>query len=203
MAAVKSPAGDNPLFSASTRCGVLGALLAGCALLPLDPDSGQSVFDLVVDVVRGDLLSGLLLGLTVGLPYVFGLLVAAHGASRGTFGAWAIRRGTELLIVEVFLLGLLIANRGQGFAPWALLGVSGSAILARVGEVFAARVRPTPVLFFTRWGALLVAATFGWLRLQFLGGGVQPGIALTATCICAAMLAAAAGVPKLESQPTA
>ena len=41
MAAVKSPAGDNPLFSASTRCGVLGALLAGCALLPLDPDSGQ------------------------------------------------------------------------------------------------------------------------------------------------------------------
>ncbi len=195
------PGDDHPLFSASTRCGILGALLAGCALLPVDADTGTSVLDLFVDVLRGDVLAGLMLGFTIGLPYVFGLLVAMHGASRGTFGAWAIRSATGLLILEVFLLGLAIANRGQGIAPWALLGVSGSALLARVGEAFAARTRPTPPMFFVRWGALLVAATFGWIRLQFIGGEIRPGIAILATCFCAAMLAATAAVPKPEQSP--
>lgn len=201
MAAVSTNGGQQPLFSTSTRCGVVGGLLFFCGLLPANADSGTSVFELVLDVMRADFMSGLFLGLTLGMPYVFGLLVLVHGLTRATFGAWAIRSAQTLLIVEVFLLGLLIANRGQGIAPLALLGVSGSAMLARLGEVFAARVRPTPVAFFTRWGALLIAATFGWLRLQFVGGDVEPGIAIVATALSAAMLAAAAAVPK--PQPTA
>ncbi|MCR9166133.1 MAG: hypothetical protein ACE37F_21830 [Nannocystaceae bacterium] len=189
------------LFSATTRCGVVGALLLGCCLLPLDAESGMSAFGLFIDVLRGDVVSGLLLGLTLGLPYLFGLLVLLRALTRGSFGAWAIASAQTLLIVEVFMLGLMIANRGEGIAPLALLGVSGSAALARLGEFFAARVRPTPVAFFVRWGALLIAATFGWLRLQFVGGDVEPGIAIVATALSAAMLAAAAAVPK--PQPTA
>lgn len=199
MAAVT--AGEHPLFSVRRRTGVLGALLAGCVLLPVDADTGLSVFDLVLLVLRDDVVSGLLLGLTLGLPYVFGLLVALHGLGRGRFGAWGIRGATDLLIVEVFLLGLQLAKGDHGIAPLSLLGVSGSALLARLGESFAARVRPTPVTFFMRWGALLIAATFGWLRLQFIGGDVRPGIAITATAVCAALLAATAAVPR--AQPTA
>ncbi len=194
-------AGQQSLFSATTRCGAVGALLFGCCLLPADADSGTSVFELVVDVLRADLVSGLLLGLTIGLPYVFGLLVALHGLTRGSFAARAIHSAQTLLIAEVFMLGLMIANRGQGIAPLALLGVSGSAMLARLGELFAARTRPTSLMFFVRWGALLIAATFGWVRLQFVGGDVEPGIAIVATALSAAMLAATAAVPK--PQPTA
>jgi hypothetical protein len=198
---VSTTVGQQSLFSATTRCGAVGAVLFGCCLLPLDADSGTSVFGLVMDVLRADFFSGLMLGLTVGLPYVFGLLVLFHALTRGAFGAWGIRSAQALLIAEVFMLGLMIANRGQGIAPLALLGVSGSAMLARLGELFAARVRPTSVMFYVRWGALLIAATFGWLRLQFVGGDVEPGIAIVATALSAAMLAAAAAVPK--PQPTA
>ena len=193
--------GQQPLFSPTTRCGAVGAMLFGCCLLPANAATGASVFDLVIDVLRADVFSGMFLALTIGLPYVFGLLVLFHGLTRGSFGAWAIRGAQTLLIAEVFVLGLMIANRGQGIAPLALLGVSGSAMLARLGELFAARVRPSPVMFFMRWGALLIAATFGWLRLQFVGGDVEPGIAIVATALSAAMLAAAAAVPK--PQPTA
>ena len=194
-------AGEHPLFSVRRRAGVLGALLAGCVLLPVDPDTGLSVFDFLIRMLRDDLVSGLLLTLTLGLPYVFGVLVAMHGLGSGRFGAWGIRSANDLLVVEVFLLGLNLANGGRGIAPYALLGVSGSAMLARLGEFFASRVRPTPPMFFIRWGALLIAATFAWFRVQFIGGDVRPGIAITATAVCAALLAATAAVPR--AQPTA
>lgn len=200
---MSTTAGEQPLLSATTRCGAVGALLFGCCLLPLDSDTGSSIFGLFIDVLRADFVSGLLLGFTVGLPYVFGLLVVFHGLTRGSFGTWAIRSAQTLLIVEVFMLGLLVANRGQGIAPLALLGVSGSAMLARVGELFAARTRPTSVMFFVQWGALLIAATFGWLRLQCVGSDFEPGIAIVATALSAAMLAAAAAVPKPQPTPHA
>ena len=183
---------------------VLGLALAGCGVLPLEP-SGLSIVDLLLAFVRRDPWMGLSLGLTLGLPYGFGLLVAAHGATRGTFGAWGLRAATSLLILEVFLLGLLLAVRGAGLAPWALAGVSGSALLARVGEALAARAasRTTPPAFFIRWGAVLVAATFGWIRLQFVGDPTMPGIAIMATCGCAALLAAASAPHSPAADPTA
>lgn len=191
-------------MSPRTRCGVLGAALAGCALLPVEADSGASVLDVLALLLQSKGAAvALLVGLTVGLPYVFGLLVLAHAATRGSFAAWGLRVAASLLMVEVFVLGLALAVRGVGMAPWALAGVSGSAVLARVAAGFSERAsgRSIPPMFFVRWGAVLIAASFGWLRLQFVGDPTQPGIALLATCVCAALLAAAASPPPAANSP--
>ncbi len=185
-------------------CGVLGALLFGCALLPLDDDSGFSIIDVVLLVMRDDVIAGLLLSLTLGLPFLFGLVVAVHVATRRTFGTTALRGAAMLLLIEVTLLAMTLANQGEGIAPWALLGVSGSALLGMLGEAMRARVDgiPTAPAFHVRWGAVLIAATFGWLRLQFIDHE-PPGLAVVATCLCAALLAGAAARPRVRIDPDA
>lgn len=179
-------------------------MLFGCALLPIDTDSGFSIVDVVLLVLRDDIVAGLLIALTLGLPFGFGLLVAVHVATRRTFGAMAIRGASMLLLIEVTLLAMSIANQGEGIAPWALLGVSGSALLGMLGEAMRARVDgvPTAPAFHVRWGAVLIAATFGWLRLQFIGHE-PPGLAIIATGICAALLAGAAARPRVRIDPDA
>lgn len=170
--------------------GLLGLLLFFCAALPFDPDSGTTVVSLIVRALGDDWLSGLMLAITVGLPFGFGLSVAVHVFLRGRFGYVAIKAAAMLLLLEVSLLALLLAHEGEGLAPWALLGVSGSALLGVLTEQLQRRVHPglTPISFYIRWGALLIAATFGWLRLQFIGNDA-PGACITATAVCAALLA--------------
>ncbi len=176
-----------------SSCAAFGLALAGCAVLPIIPDSGLSVVNLVIAAIADDWLNGLMLALTLGLPYGFGFAVAVCAGARGRFGATAVKATALLLVLEVSLLALLLAHSGEGLAPWALLGVTGTALLSVLVQDIGARTRgvPTPTSFYTRWGAVLTAATFGWLRLQFIGHE-PPGVAVIATCGCAALLAAAA-----------
>jgi hypothetical protein len=188
--------GDARLPWRVTLC---AALLGGAACLPLGQGDGTSLAHVLWHALREDWLSGLLFVVIMGAPHLFAWTVVAASRTGGHYFALWTRAWVVLLQTEVALIGLFVLrsiDEASMRAPWAIVG------FAAVTVVFFSYRLASPSVpehrrdlgFFARWGALLIAGTFGWFELQWLGGAQAPGPWLHATL--AAAFALAASVPR-------
>jgi hypothetical protein len=178
--------------SPSALCGVFGLALCGCIALPVDPYSGRSILDAILEAYARDWLDGLLVALLVLPPYAIGLCVAAATFSGGRLGATLVKVPLVLLQLEVVLLALMMFHGNGGRGTVALLGFAIVMALRLLGRAATSRSRGThaSIGWHARTGGVLVAGTFAWLRLQQSGDDV--GIAISATAITAALMAVTA-----------
>jgi hypothetical protein len=151
-------------------------LLAAIAL-PLHPD-GYSFAQMLVVVMQRNLLDGLVMLLGLGAPFCFGaivLLLAGLGPRVPTdVGLRALVFNLSLLHAQLLLVAGTLWSRGEGVMPLAFLGfalVSGGYFIvqrARAEETHASAAMLQR--FLVRWGATMIVAICGWIRLQMLIG---------------------------------
>ncbi|PRP93246.1 hypothetical protein ENSA5_43410 [Enhygromyxa salina] len=179
--AVRKPATALPVTLA-----VPALVLTAAIALPLHPEGFSFAQLLYASFLRSP-LEGLIMLIGFGSPFCFGAIVLALAA----LGPRVVPRvGERLLVVnlsflhaQLLLVGFMLASRGQGMMPLALLGfalVSGGyftvhhAREAAAGggvdeDGQAARSGPTQ-RWLVRWGATVLVAVCGWIRLQLLIG---------------------------------
>jgi hypothetical protein len=179
--------------------GVFGLALAACIALPLDPRSGKSLLDRLLEAFAEDWLNGLMLSVLLASPYAIGLCIGLATFSGGRIGPTLVKVPLVVLHVEVLMLALMFIHAKQGVARVAFLGfaiVMAVRLLARAAK---SRARGTHVSigWLARTGGVLVAGSFGWFRLQLAGEPI--GIAITATIVAAALMAVTARVGRSAS----
>lgn len=188
--------------SPSMLSGIFGLALAACVALPVDPHSGKSILDALLEAISRDWLNALFLALLLLPPYLIGLGVGVATFTGGRIGPTFVKVPLVLLSLESVLLALMIVHdAGKVRAPYALLGFTIVMALRLLSRAAQSRKRGTHVNigWLARSGGVLVAGTFGWFRLQV---GSEPiGIAITATILTAALMAVTARAG--EQSPTA
>jgi hypothetical protein len=164
----------------------LGMLVA--IVLPLHPD-GYSFAQLLYVVVQRSLLDGLIMLLGLGAPFCFGaivLVVAGLGPRVPTAtGVRALFFNLNLLHAQLVLVAGTLWSRGEGVMPLAFLGfalVSGGYLIVHHARTTASDADPAAteramLRWGVRWGATMIVAICGWIRLQMLIG-VQLGWAI-------------------------
>lgn len=173
---------------------LLGLAIAASALLPFSP-AGAPFWQLARDAFEQSIGGGLIVTFAYGAPFWFGLALAlAPSAERDLLWRRITQSLLGLLHGQLLLTAWLIARAGVGVAAWPLLGfalVSGLHFISQSGRMSAASSSmsgaPPSVWWLARWGAVMVVALSGWLRLQSLAG-LELGIAVEVAAI-AAMLA--------------
>lgn len=178
------------------RVTLAAALLGGAAWLPMTQEDSTSLARVLWQALREDWLSGLLFTVVFGAPHLFALTVVAASRTGGRYLALWARGWVVLLQTQVVLIALIVLrsmDEARLRAPWAIIGFATVTVL-----FFSYRLASPSVPehrrdlgFVARWGALLVAGTFGWFELQWLGGSEAPGPWLHATLATAFALAAA------------
>jgi hypothetical protein len=172
------------------------ALTAAIAL-PLHPD-GYSFAQLLYAVFQRSPFEALIMLLGFGAPFCFGaivLLLAGLGSRVTTdFGLRALVFNLGMLHAQLLLFAGMLVSRGEGMMPLALLGfavVSGGWFIvqrarADDGTVDLGATQRDMV----RWGATMIVAICGWVRLQMLIG-VRLGWAIEvmlAACVAMTVL---------------
>jgi hypothetical protein len=181
------------------RVTLIAVALAACVALPLSNDDDKTLLRVILESIDNDWLLGLMFGVVFGAPHGFALAVAWASRTGGSYGGGLVRAWVALLQTEVVVIGLLVLrNLGEDGirAPLAMVGFAAVSAMFFAYRVASPSVPPhrRDTGFFARWGALLVAGVFGWLELQWLGGGSAPGLWLHGTL--AAGFALAASVPR-------
>jgi hypothetical protein len=173
---------------------MFGLALAGSVALPFHPDSGRSLLDALLEAFGRGWFDGSMTALVVLPPYAIGLFVAMATFTGGRRGATLVKVPLVLLQLEALLLALMLLDANAGRATLAFLGFTIVMALRLLARAAASRSRGTHASlgWLARTGGLLVAGTFGWLRLQ--ASGDEIGIAISATMITAALMAATARV---------
>lgn len=181
------------------------ALLAASAL-PLHPEGYSFAQLLYVSFLRSP-LEGLIMLLGFGSPFCFGAIVLGLALAGQRLlprvGERLVVANLSLLHAQLFLVALLLSTNGSGMMPLALLGfatVSGGYFIvhhartAAAGGVLDDRGRTTPsgpeLRWLVRWGATVIVAVCGWIRLQMLVG-VRLGWAvevILAACVAMTVL---------------
>jgi len=187
------PRRDRGARELPARVGLCGAGLVGCASLPATPD-GACLLELVREAFAIDALQGLLMVLGFGSPVLFGAVVtAATFGLPGPLGRTAVRVPLALMHAHLVLVTIVVAARTDAIAALPMLGfavVSALLYITHVAATSAGGDGSGPTLAWSvRWGAMLIAATATWARLQWLGG-VQVGIAFDVAAICSALIVA-------------
>lgn len=201
--------GEPAARPALPRVLILPALvLAGASAAPVHPD-GFSFLQLLYAAFLRSPLDGLVMLVGFGAPFCFGALVAAAAWVDGRRGAGEsagqaiLRRALvvnlSLLHAQLLLVAVVLVRAGQGMVPLALLGfavVSGGYFTfhharstAEGGEGLDRGAGPS-TRWLVRWGATVVVAICGWVRLQMLID-VQLGWAIEvvlASCMAIAVL---------------
>lgn len=164
----------------------LGLLAA--IVLPLHPE-GYSFAQLLMVVLERSWFEGLIMLLGLGAPFCFGaivLVLAGLGPRVSTaVGLRALVVNLSLLHAQLLLVAGTLWSRGEGVMPFALLGfalVSGGYFIvqhaaARAGDVDPVATQRAMLRWGVRWGATMIVAICGWLRVQMLIG-VQLGWAI-------------------------
>jgi hypothetical protein len=120
--------------------------------------------------------------LSFGGPWLFGLgLALAAGARNSALPRWLLHTALALFQAQLFLWSLRAWLAGFGVAPGALFGfavVSAIYLMYFSAKAAAEGDGQGPSLrWLANWGALLVIALAGWLRLQ-VAAGLRMGPAL-------------------------
>ncbi|PRQ04455.1 hypothetical protein [Enhygromyxa salina] len=161
-------------------------VLTAAIALPLHPDGFSFAQLLYVAFLRSP-LEGLIMLIGFGSPFCFGAIVLALAGLGDQVHPRLAERllvaNLSLLHAQLLLVGFMLWSRGQGMMPLALLGFAavsgGYFILHHAREAAAAGgiddtaqfVRSGPTLrWLVRWGATVIVAVCGWIRLQLLIG---------------------------------
>lgn len=178
---VRSPATLLPITLALPALVLTAAIVA-----PLHPD-GYSFAQMLIATFLRSPLEGLIMLLGFGSPFCFGALVLAlAGLGERVHPRLAERLlvgNLSLLHAQLLLVAFMLWRAGQGVMPLALLGfaaVSGGyfilhhareAALGGGNDDTAEYTRTGPTLrWLVRWGATVIVAVCGWIRLQLLIG---------------------------------
>lgn len=178
------------------RVTLAALLLGGAAWLPLAQDDSPSLARVLLEALREDWFSGVLFTVIFGAPHLFALTVVAASRTGGRYLALWARAWVVLLQTQVVLIALMVLrsmNESSLRAPWAIIGFAAVTVSFFSYRLASSRVpeHRRDLGFVARWGALLIAGTFGWFELQWLGGSEAPGPWLHATLAAAFVLAAA------------
>lgn len=185
---------------------VPAALLTAAIAAPLHPD-GYSFAQLLYASFLRSPVEGLVMLLGFGSPFCFGAIVLTIAlAGRRLLpqmGERALVVNLSLLHAQLLLVALLLSMAGEGVMPLALFGfavVSGGYFIVHHAKSAAAggsldargRVRPPgpEQRWLVRWGATVIVAVCGWIRLQMLAG-VRLGWAvelILAACVALTVL---------------
>lgn len=160
----------------------LGLLAA--IVLPLHPD-GYSFAQMLIVVLQRSLLEGLIMLLGFGAPFCFGaivLLLAGLGPRvPAALGVRALIVNLSLLHAQLVLVAGMLWSRGEGVMLLAFLGfslVSAGYLILQHARATAGDADPAASQrALVRWGATMIVAICGWIRLQMLIG-VQLGWAV-------------------------
>lgn len=173
---VSSPTPELP------RALLIPALLLSAAIAaPLTPE-GYSFAQILYVVFSRSVVEGVITLLGFGSPFVFGLLtvalVLAGKRLHPAVGERLLVANLSLLHTQLVLVAGLLAWNGQGKLPIALLGfaiVSGGFFIlqhakssAAAGGLEHAPPRGPTQAWLVRWGATVIVAVCGWIRLQTL-----------------------------------
>jgi|SRR5688572_9330541 len=139
--------------------------LAACVLLPVVPGE-RSALELFIQTLRRDWFSGVLALLFLGGPYTFGLCLAIASRTRGSWSATLTAGWVALLQLELLIVGLWILRLDDPGPMRARMALVGFAIGTAVSFAFSVVRASGDLRFWARWGAVLVAGTFGWLLVQ-------------------------------------
>lgn len=191
---MREPA-DAPALPRSAA--VFGFTIFASAGLPFAGET--SVLQWLVDIWRRDPVGGLMATVMFGSPFLFGLAVAAGRFVRGHELAAALIKAPLVVFHGMLALYALILAKTHG-VPLRLAFIGFTAV-ASVYFVYAhaeaeAVGRPLGPRWLARWGAVLVAGTALWLRMQRFDGRAL-GPALELAIVGAAMLAASLARPRV------
>ncbi len=184
--------GQDTLARPLPRALLIPALaLIAAAAAPLHPE-GYSFLELLYVAFLRHPIEGVVMLLGFGAPFCFGVLVAASawldgrskpeidlGTTMGGIGL--VRRAMianlSLLHAQLVLVAVLVWQGGGAMMPLALLGFSlvagvyfvvHHARAAAEGGVGTDRGDGPSLRWLIRWGATVLVATCGWIRLQVL-----------------------------------
>jgi hypothetical protein len=157
------------------------AILTAAIAAPLTPD-GHSFAQLLYAAFLRHPLEGVITLLGFGSPFCFGaitlLLAAADRRLLPAMGERMLVVNLSFLHAQLLLVAGLLLSRGQGMLSAALLGfaiVSGGYFTvyhartsAAAGGVREAGPRGPTQRWLVRWGATIIVAICGWIRLQVL-----------------------------------
>lgn len=162
--------------------------LLAAAAAPLHPD-GFSFAQLVYAALLRSPLEAVIVVIGFGSPFLFGAILAVAallGDGDGEAGTRQRDRLRRVLVVnlglmhaQLVLTAFLLVSGGAGLLPLALLGfalVSGGyfvlehARLSAQWTVGSTHEAGPSLPWLARWGATVIVATCGWIRLQTLIG---------------------------------
>lgn len=171
---------------------VAGLTLFATIALPFTP-RGQSLLDLLLEILRQSPVGAVTFLLMFACPQLFGLAVAAAHFTRDEKAAASLVQ-LPLSIVQgmIFLLGVSLIRAPTPIATFGFLGfalVSSGYYVYAAGEAAASPREGLSLRWLIRWGAMLIAATGLWLRLQALRG-LHLGVALDVAIAAALLLLA-------------
>ncbi len=199
MESTREPTPEEPRIHVVTAVLALG--LAASAALPLLHD-GTSFLGLVVEALRRNVLHGVVMLFGFGSPFLFGLASALgvlglpRSVARSVVGITIAFMHSQLLIVAFSV----ITAPADFAAPVALLGFA--VVGALWFTMHRARTRAEgdgpSLAWYVRWGAVLVAGTAGWIRLQRVVG-IELGIGLDVALLCAVAMIVSLGLRPLRT----
>lgn len=185
----------RPLVSLAQA--VAGLTLFASIALPLTPN-GHSLLEILLALIRQSPVGAVTFVVMFASPQLFGLAVAGAYFMRDEQAAVSlVQLPLAILQAMIFMLGVSLI-RAPG--PVAALGFMGFALVTSSyyvyasGEAAASPRERLSLRWLIRWGALLIAATGLWLRLQTLRGlhlGVGLDVAIAAAVLLLALTARA------------
>lgn len=173
-----------------------GAALFAAALLPFSP-TGVAFWRLAAEAFAQHPVQGAIVAFGYGAPFWFGLALALAPSHLDATGLWsrAAQWVLGLLHAQLVLTAWILARAGVGVAAWPLFGfaVVSGLHFASMGARFSAKAErlagsPPPVWWLARWGAVMVVAICGWLRLQMMAD-LRLGWAIEVAWVAAALVA--------------
>lgn len=166
---------------------VLGAVLFGCAFLPLTP-AGRSFAQVVIDTFGDGVLAGVVMVAGFGSPFLFGLGVALGVWQREDAAATRLVRSPVTMMHSQLLLVAWVIWRNDGDAvaslPLLLFAAVSGLYLVQHSASEKASGREPSFAWTVRWGATVIAAIAGWLLLQRTAG-LTMGHAVHVAGLCA------------------
>jgi hypothetical protein len=151
-------------------------LLAAIAL-PLHPD-GYSFAQLLYVVLQRSLFEALIMLLGFGAPFCFGAIVLSLAGLgprvSAALGLRALVVNLSLMHAQLLLVAGTLWSRGEGVMPLAFFGfalVSGGFFIVQRARAEASNADAAATQrILVRWGATMIVAICGWIRLQMLIG---------------------------------
>ena len=171
-------------------------ILAAASAAPLHPD-GYSFLQLLYVAFLRHPLEGMVMLLGFGAPFCFGAItaMAARVDGKGPATAAMVQRALvvnlSFLHAQMLLVAFLLWREGLGMLPGALLGVSavsGGYFIYQHALAAAGSVGGLSTRWMIRWGATVIVALCGWIRLQLLIG-VRLGWAIEIVLACCMAIA--------------